>query len=672
MSTTEHQSRAQVDIDRLAIDTIRTLSMDAVQKANSGHPGMPMAMAPAAYLLYTRFMRHNPKDPAWPDRDRFVLSAGHGSMLLYSALHLSGYDLPMDQLKQFRQWGSLTPGHPERDRTHVTPGVEVTTGPLGQGFANGVGLAIAESWQRAKFGAEVQDHRVFAICSDGDMQEGIAAEAASLAGYQRLGRLVYLYDDNSIQLDGPTKETFDEDVPKRFEAYGWHTLTVDDVNDLDALSAAIQQGIDEEDRPTLISVKTIIGWPAPNKQNTSKAHGSPLGEDEVRATKEILGWDPDAHFLVPDGVYEHFDQSERGAKLQAEWKERFEAWRSEHPDLAKEWDAGWSDPPRPLGGLDEAIAGIDWGKDKLATRSAGQKAMAAFERLTPTMIGGAADLAESTKTEFADSPLFTPATRDGRNIKFGVREHGMGGSVNGIAAHGGMLRPYGSTFLQFSDYMRGAVRLSALTALDVAWVYTHDSVGLGEDGPTHQPVEHYAALRAIPGLVFIRPGDAWETAYAWQAVLEHDVNGPAAFALSRQDLPIYEATHERGREGVKRGAYVLADPDGGEPKIVLVGTGSELHLCVQAAERLDGARVVSMPSWEWFARQDDAYRESVLPAGVPKLSVEAGVGMGWSQWVDASVSLERFGASAPGEVVLEKLGFSVDNVVASAKKLLSP
>src|SRR4051794_28083428 len=666
MSTTE--SAPKVDLDRLSIDTIRTLSMDAVQKANSGHPGMPMAMAPAAYLLYTRFMRHNPKDPTWPDRDRFVLSAGHGSMLLYSALHLSGYGLAMDDIKNFRQWGSLTPGHPERDRTHVTPGVEVTTGPLGQGFANGVGLAIAEEFLRAKFGSEVQDHRVFAICSDGDVQEGISAEAASLAGYQRLGRLVYLYDDNSIQLDGPTKETFDEDVPKRFEAYGWHTLTVEDVNDLDALSGAIQAGIDETERPTLISVKTIIGWPAPNKQNTSKAHGSGLGEDEVRATKEILGWDRDTHFLVPDGVYEHFNQSERGSKHQAEWQKRFETWRSEHADLAAEWDAGWSDPPQAREGLDEAIAGVDWGKDELATRAAGAKVMAAFESLTPTMIGGAAALAESTKTEFPDSPLFAPTDRHGRNIKFGVREHGMGGAVNGIAAHGGMLRPYGSTFLQFSDYMRGAVRLSALTALDVAWVYTHDSVGLGEDGPTHQPVEHYAALRAIPGLVFIRPGDAWETAYAWQAVLEHDVNGPAAFALSRPDLPIHEATKERGRDGVKRGAYVLSDVD--DAQVVLVGTGSELHLCVQAAEQLGNARVVSMPSWEWFARQDDDYRASVLPAGVPKLSVEAGVKMGWAQWVDDSVSLDRFGASAPGAEVLDKLGFNVDNVVKRAKALL--
>src|SRR3954466_1959224 len=666
MSTTE--SAAKVDIERLSIDTIRTLSMDAVQKANSGHPGMPMAMAPAAYLLYTRFMRHNPKDPTWPDRDRFVLSAGHGSMLLYSVLHLSGYDLSMDELKRFRQWESLTPGHPERDKVHVTPGVEVTTGPLGQGFANGVGMAIAERFLRAKFGEEVQNHRVFAICSDGDLQEGIASEAASLAGHLRLGRLVYLYDDNSVQLDGPTEESFSEDVPKRFEAYGWHTLTVDDVNDLDQLSGAIQKGIDEEQRPTLISVKTIIGWPAPNKQGTSKAHGSPLGDDEVRATKEILGWDPDKTFYVPDGVYEHFSQAERGEAAQRKWRERFDAWRGSHAELAKEWDAAWSDPPKPLPGLADAISGIDWGKDKLATRSAGQKVMDAFAAVTPTMIGGAADLAESTKTEFPGE-LFTPRTPDGRNIKFGVREHGMGGAVNGIAAHGGMLRPYGSTFLQFAAYMRGAIRLSALTALDVAWVYTHDSVGLGEDGPTHQPVEHYAALRAIPGLVFIRPGDAWETAYAWHAVLEHDVNGPAAFALSRQDLPIYEATKERGRDGVKRGAYVLSAPDG-DAEVILVGTGGELHLCVEAAEQLGNARVVSMPSWEWFARQDEDYRESVLPAGVPKLSVEAGIGMGWEKWVDASVSLERFGASAPGTEVLERLGFNVDNVVEKAKALL--
>jgi transketolase len=672
MTTTEQHAPATVDIDRLCIDTIRTLSMDAVEQANSGHPGLPMAMAPAAYLLYTRFMRHNPKNPEWPDRDRFVLSAGHGSMLLYATLHLAGYDLPMEEIKNFRQLGSKTPGHPERDPHNVTPGVEVTTGPLGQGFANGVGMAIAERFLRAHFGAELQSHRVFAICSDGDLQEGLSHEAASLAGHLRLDRLVYLYDDNNIQLDGPTAETFSDDVTRRFEAYGWHTLKVDDVNDLDELSRAIHAAIDEEERPSLIKVRSIIGWPAPNKQGTSKAHGSPLGEDEVRATKEILGWDPDKTFVVPDGVYEHFDQSERGARLEGEWTERFEAWRNTHEARARQWDAVWGSKPQPMPGIDEALANIDWGKDKLATRAAGQKVMAAFEDLTPTMIGGAADLSESTKTEFPKSALFNPTTPHGRNIKFGVREHGMGSAVNGMAAHGGILCPYGSTFLQFADYMRPALRLSALSHLRCAWVYTHDSVGLGEDGPTHQPIEHYAALRAIPGLTFIRPGDAWETAYAWQAILEH-CTGPAALALSRQDLPVLESARERGKDGVRRGAYVLEDADG-DPQLVLVATGSELSLCVRARDVLQGdgipTRVVSMPSWELFADQDEDYRAGVLPADVAKLSVEAGVAMGWSKWVDAEVSLERFGASAPGLEVLEELGFSVDNVVARAKDLL--
>src|SRR3954453_8280465 len=522
---------ASTSIDQLGVDTIRTLSMDAVQKANSGHPGLPMGMAPAAYVLYAKVMRHNPKDPDWPDRDRFVLSAGHGSALLYSVLHLSGYDLPLEELKRFRQWGSLTPGHPERDRVHVTPGVEVTTGPLGQGFGNGVGMAMAERFLRERYGSEVQDHHVFAIVSDGDLMEGVAAEAASLAGHLGLGKLVYLYDDNRISLDGPTSWSYEgEDVTKRFDAYRWHVQQVEDANDLSALEVAIDKAMREEERPSLIRVRSIIGWPAPNKQNTSKAHGSPLGEDEVRATKEILGWDPDAHFLVPDGVYEHFSQVERGEKLQAEWRERFEQWRSSNAELAEVWDAAWSDPPKPPEGLGDALAKIDWEKDKLATRSAGQKAMHAFAEITPTMIGGAADLAESTKTEFPGD-LFAPTTPEGRNIKFGVREHGMGGAVNGMGAHGGLLRPYGSTFLQFADYMRGAIRLSALTGLDVAWVYTHDSVGLGEDGPTHQPVEHLAALRAIPGLTVLRPGDANETAYAWQAVLE-EIEGPAAFALA--------------------------------------------------------------------------------------------------------------------------------------------
>jgi transketolase len=660
---------ASSDIQRLSIDTIRTLSMDGVQHANSGHPGLPMAMAPAAYLLFTRILEHNPADPSWPDRDRFVLSAGHGSMLLYSALHLSGYALSMDELKGFRSWGSLTPGHPERDRVHVTPGVEITTGPLGQGFANGVGMAMAERFLRAHFGAEVQDHRVFAICSDGDLMEGIASEAASLAGQLGLGRMVYLYDDNSISLDGPTSLSFDsEDVTRRFEGYRWHVQTVDDVNDLPALEVAIDRAMREEERPSLIRVKTIIGWPAPNKQGTSKAHGSPLGEDEVRLAKEALGWDPDAHFLVPDGVYEHFDQRPRGGALQAEWSERFDAWRDGHEELARQWEQAWG-ATKAIPGLREALGNIDWGKDKLATRSAGQKAMTVFADLVPTMIGGAADLSESTKTEFPGGHESAYSRRGpARNVFFGVREHGMGGAVNGMAGHGGIVRPYGSTFLQFADYMRGSVRLSALMGLEVAWVWTHDSVGLGEDGPTHQPVEHLAALRAIPNLTVMRPGDANETAAAWRTILE-DIEGPVALILSRQDLPVLA---DADADGVARGAYVLRDAD--DPEIAVVGTGSELSVAIGAADMLAGegvgARVVSMPSWELFAEQDDAYRDAVLPPGLPSVAVEAGIGMGWERWVDRVVSIERFGASAPGAVVLEKLGITAENTARAARELL--
>ena len=575
---------ASTDIDRLSIDTIRTLSMDGVQAANSGHPGLPMAMAPVAYLLFARVMEHNPADPSWPDRDRFILSAGHGSMLLYSVLHLSGYDLPLDELKNFRQWGSLTPGHPERDRVHVTPGVEITTGPLGQGFANGVGMAMAERFLRAHFGAEVQNHRIFAIVSDGDLMEGIAAEAASLAGKLGLGRIVYLYDDNDISLDGPTDLSFDtEDVAKRFEAYRWHVQTVDDANDLGALEVAIDQAMREEERPSLIRVKSIIGWPSPNKQGTSKAHGSPLGEDEVRLTKEVLGWDPDQHFVVPDEVREHFDQRARGAALQAEWEQRYRSWREGHDELAAQWDAAWAGQPLP--GVREALESIDWEKDKLATRSAGQKAMAAFADYVPTMVGGAADLSESTKTEFPGGhELNYKQGRPARNVFFGVREHGMGGAVNGMAGHGGIVRPYGSTFLQFADYMRGSVRLSALMGLEVAWVYTHDSVGLGEDGPTHQPVEHLAALRAIPGLVVLRPGDANETAAAWRTILE-DLEGPAALILSRQDLPILP---DADFDGVARGAYVLRGDD--DPEVAIVGTGSELSVAIGRGRAADRRR----------------------------------------------------------------------------------
>ena len=655
------------DIERLSIDTIRTLAMDAVQAANSGHPGLPLGMAPAAYLLFTRVMQHDPSDPEWPDRDRFVLSAGHGSMLLYAALHLSGYDLPLEELKRFRQWGSLTPGHPERDRVHVTPGVEVTTGPLGQGFANGIGMAMAERFLRERYGAEVMNHHVFAICSDGDMMEGISHESAALAGHLGLGKVVYLYDDNNVSLDGPTDWSYSDDVTERFDAYHWHVQEVGDANDLMSLERAVQAAIDEADRPSLIRVRSIIGWPSP-EQGTAAVHGKALGEENVRITKGRLGWDPDAHFLVPDEVRDHFDQRPRGSELRAEWKQRFDAWRERHPQAAEEWDLAWAG--RALPSLDEKLRDIDWGKPKLATRAAGQKVMSAFGDAVPTMVGGAADLSESTKTEFpgGDDERYTRA-KAGRNVFFGVREHGMGGVVNGLAAHGGIVRPYGSTFLQFADYMRPAIRLSALTGLEVAWIYTHDSVALGEDGPTHQPVEHLMALRAIPNLVLMRPADANETAAAWGVILEH-ADGPVAMALSRQDLPILA---EADAEGVAKGAYVLRDAD--DPQAVIVGTGAEVHTALAAADLLaqDGvpARVVSMPSWELFEAQEDAYRDEVLPPGLPSVAVEAGISLGWERWVDRSVSIDRFGASAPGQEVLEKLGITPDHVARTVRELLA-
>jgi transketolase len=667
------ESAADERLEQLSIDTIRTLSMDAVQKANSGHPGMPMAMAPAAYLLYTRHMRHNPRDPAWPDRDRFVLSAGHGSMLLYSVLHLSGYELPMEELKNFRQWGSLTPGHPERDRVHVTPGVETTTGPLGQGFANGVGMAMAERFLRERYGAEVMDHRVFAICSDGDLMEGVASEAASLAGHLGLGKMVYLYDDNQISIDGSTSLSFDtEDVPARFRAYGWHVEKVDDVNDLGALSSAIEAGIAEEERPSLIDVRSIIGYPSPKRQGTAAAHGQALGEDEVRATKEVLGWDPDKSFFVPDGVYEHFQAAaSTGEREQEEWSARVDVWRKADPDAAAEWDRAWEG--RPLDGLAEALPKFDPSdKDSLATRVASSKAIQALAPFVPTMIGGAADLAGSTNTDFEDEQSFT-REHAGRNVHWGVREHAMGSGVNGMALHGGIVRPFGSTFLQFSDYMRGAVRLSALMDLPVVWVYTHDSVGLGEDGPTHQPVEHYAALRAIPGLTVIRPGDPAEAVEAWRVTIE-ECEGPVCLLLTRQGLPVLDRTVLAGADGLGRGAYILSEADKDPPQAIIVATGSEVSVALEAQEALHGegiaARVVSMPSWELFDAQPPDYAESIFPAGVPVVSVESGVSQGWERFADAMVSIERFGASAPGPEVMAKLGIAPDAVVSQVHELL--
>ncbi len=652
--------------EQLCIDTIRTLSMDAIEEAGSGHPGLPLGMAPAAYLLFGKVMKHDPQDPLWPDRDRFILSAGHGSMLLYSVLHLSGYDLPLEELKKFRQWGSLTPGHPERDRVHVTPGVEVTTGPLGQGFANGVGIAMAEAFLRDKFGEERQSHFTYAIVSDGDLMEGIASEAASLAGQLQLGKLIYLYDDNDISLDGPTSLSFDrEDVSKRFEAYGWQVLEVRDANDLAALETQIKQGQAEPSKPTLIHVHSIIGYPAPNKQGTSKAHGAALGEEEVRLTKEVMGADPDAKFLVPDGVYETFGAAgKQGAETRAAWIEALEQWKGADPEAGKVWDTSWKSEPLP--GVGDALRSLEFSKDKLATRVAGKEAMAAFSDFVPTMVGGAADLSGSTNTEFpgGSDARYKSADEPDRNVYWGVREHGMGGAVNGLAAHGGIVRPYGSTFLQFSDYMRGAIRLSALTGLDSTWVFTHDSIALGSDGPTHQPVEHIAALRAIPGLVVLRPADPRETAEAWRVILE-DLEGPAVLILSRQGLPVLaDSPNEVGR-----GAYVLRKGSGP----VIVGTGAEVHVALAAADELGAdvdAQVVSFPSWELFEQQDDAYKESVLPKGRASVSVEALVTQGWHKWVDHPIGLDRFGASADGDELLERFGFTGPQVAEVVRGLL--
>jgi transketolase len=662
---------AKNDIDQLSIDTIRTLAMDSVQQANAGHPGTAMALAPLAYLLYRDVMEHNPANPQWPDRDRFILSAGHACILQYSALHLSGYNLSLEELKRFRQWESLTPGHPE---LHHTPGIEVTTGPLGQGFANGVGFAIAERFLAERYNRpfdEIVDHRVYCICSDGDLMEGVSNEAASIAGTLGLGKLIYYYDDNNITIDGTTWISFTEDRGARFEAQGWHVQHVHDANDLGALREATANAQAETQKPSLIVVRSHIGYGAPHAVDTAKAHGAPLGEDEVRAAKEALGWDPDKKFHVPDEVREHMNVTERGIELEDMWQKKLSAWSAKYPALREDWDQVHTGKPRA--GWVEALPEFPAGED-VATRDAGAKVMEAFKRFTPTMIGGAADLVESTKTEFKGGGVFT-ATHAGRNIAFGIREHAMGAIVNGIGVHDGMLKPYGSTFLIFSDYMRPAVRLSALSKLQSVWVWTHDSVGLGEDGPTHQPVEHYAALRAIPQLWFVRPADATETVGAWKVALERE-DGPVALALSRQKLPTLEQTT---REGVERGAYVLWESGeaNGLPDLILIATGSEVHVALEAAQRLDEqgvhGRVVSMPCWELFESQPSDYRDDVLPPEAKaRLSVEAGVALGWKQWVGDegdSISIEHFGASAPGALVLEKFGYTVDNVVERALAL---
>ena len=662
-------------LDQLAIDTIRTLSMDAVQKANSGHPGAPMGMAPMAYTLWTRFLHHSPDDPSWPNRDRFLLSAGHASMLLYSLLYLTGYGLTIEDLQSFRQWGSLTPGHPEHGHTK---GVEATTGPLGQGFANGVGMAIAERRLAAEFnrpGHNLIDHFVYVICSDGDLQEGIAAEAASLAGHLKLGKLVYLYDDNHIQLDGPTALAFSDKTLERFDSYGWHTSRVEDGNDVAAIAAAIGAARADE-RPSLIAVRTHIGYGAPTKHDSQKAHGAPLGEEEVRGAKQFYGWDPDKHFFVPDGALALYREAvPAGRKLVAEWNEALAGYARDFPTEAAELERRLAG--KLPNGWDKGLKSYPVG-DGPATRKAGQEAIQALAGSLPELFGGAADLSESNLTDVEGAGVFEADQPAGRNIRFGVREHAMGGIANGIALYGAFI-PYVGTFLTFSDYMRGSVRLAALSRLRVVYVWTHDSIGLGEDGPTHQPIEQIAALRAIPNMTVMRPGDANETAAAWACAIEV-CDGPTALALSRQKLPILAGTAEKAREGVARGGYVLRDASGdaAKPDLVLIGTGSELQLAMAAAEALEKegirSRVVSLPSWERFEAQDAAYREAVLPrASRKRVTIEAESPFGWERYAGDDgviVGIDRFGASAPAEKIFEAFGITADRVIELGRKVV--
>ena len=658
-------------IDELCIDTIRTLSMDAVEKARSGHPGTPMALAPVVYLLFTRFLKHNPKDPSWPDRDRFILSCGHASMLLYSILYLTGYDLSLEDIKNFRQWGSKTPGHPEHGET---PGVETTTGPLGQGCGNSVGMAMAEAYLAARFNREerIVDHTTYVLCSDGDMMEGVSQEAASLAGHLRLGKLIWIYDDNRITIEGDTALTFTEDVMKRFEAYGWHVQRVEDVNDLDALTMAIKRAREERERPSFISVRSYIAYGAPGKQDTASAHGEPLGEEEIRGAKRFYGWPLDKPFYVPQEVLDHCRKVvEKGERLQREWEERLKRWKERHPDLAREWERVMRGD-LPPGWEDSIPLFKPQGKD-IATRVASGDVLNSVASRIPELIGGSADLAPSTKTIIKGGGDFEAHSYSGRNIHFGVREHAMGAIVNGMALHGGVI-PYCSTFLVFSDYMRPSIRLAAMMGTKVIYIFSHDSIAIGEDGPTHQPVEQLMALRAIPGLVVIRPADANETAEAWRIALKE--KGPVAILLTRQGVPILDPERYPIREGVGRGAYILREPEG-EPGIILIGTGSEVHLLLRAAGMLEErgvkARVVSMPSWELFDREGEGYRQKVLPPHIPKLAVEAGVRRGWRDYVGERgdvIGLDRFGASAPWKVVYARLGFTEERVVEKAMALI--
>jgi len=665
---------AQTTLERLSINTIRFLSADAVQQANSGHPGLPMGTAPMAYTIWTRHLQHNPANPAWANRDRFILSGGHGCMLAYSLLYLTGYDLPLEELKRFRQWGSRTPGHPEYG---LTPGIETTTGPLGQGFANGVGMAIAETHLAQIYnrpGHEIINHHVYAIVTDGDLMEGVASEAASLAGHLRLGKLIYLYDDNKISIEGSTDIAFTEDRGMRFEAYGWHVQKVANGLDVEAIDQAIQAA-KLDPRPSIIMVPNIIGYGLPTRAGTAAAHGEPPGDKELDGAKEKLGWPLEPRFYVPDQVLTIFRQAvAQGAKQEEAWRQKLEAYRAEYPALAAELERrlagklpeGWAE------GLPEFPADAKG----LASRASSGKVLNAIAAKLPDLIGGSADLAPSTKTWIEDSPAFTADSHEGRNIHFGVREHGMAAIVNGMAYHGGVI-PFGATFFVFSDYLRPTLRLAAVSHLGSIWVFTHDSIGVGEDGPTHQPVEHMASLRAIPQLVTLRPADANEVREAWKIAIESR-HGPTALVLTRQNLPTLDRSVYAPAEGLRRGAYVLADLGQGAPQVILMASGSEVGLIVGAGQRLAeqdvAVRLVSFPSWELFLEQDSAYQDAILPPDVTaRVAVEAGVSQGWHRWVGARgrvLGLDRYGASAPAATVFEKLGFTIENVVKMATELL--
>ncbi|HZW37711.1 MAG TPA: transketolase [Ignavibacteriaceae bacterium] len=660
-------------IDELAVNTIRLLAADGVQKAKSGHPGMPMGCAPIAYVLYSKYIKHNPANPKWANRDRFILSAGHGSMLLYSILHLCGYDLSIDDLKNFRQWGSKTPGHPEN--TH-TPGVEVTTGPLGQGFANAVGIALAEKHFAEIFNKDdlkLIDHYVYGICSDGDLMEGVSHEAASFAGHLKLGNLIFFYDDNQITIDGSTELSFSDKTAQRFEAYNWHVQTVNDVNDIDALEKAITAAQNVKDKPSLIVTKTHIGFGSPNKQDSSEAHGSALGDEEVKLTKKNLGWDENKFFYVPDEVYKAFaDVKSKGAKLENDWNDLRNKYAEKYPEDAKKFEDFMSSKYREW---EKALPKFELDEKGIATRVASGKTLNAIASYLPGLIGGSADLTPSNNTHLKDFDEIKPGSYKGRNIHFGIREHGMASILNGMALYGGFI-PFGATFLIFSDYLRPAIRLGALSKIKVIYVFTHDSIGLGEDGPTHQPIEQLASLRAIPNVVVVRPADANETVYAWKAAIKHK-ESPFILALTRQNLPTLDLNKYNIAEGVERGAYILKDSEG-TPELILMASGSEVSLALKAGEKLEAegmkVRVVSFPSWQLFEKQSEEYKKKILPSSVTaRLSIEAGVELGWSKYTGvkgASISIEKFGSSAPDKILFEKYGFTVDNVYAKAKELL--